>query len=141
MQHICDGTRLRFILVGRTPQFLPRPVDGSVSSQTGILSQRRESSEVPVREMWAFHTGVCVDDFLVLTRSSGVDGIAVFKSGGRLPCFASSRSLVPRHIFLCETLLYSFCFPIIVSDSPPVLYHPSTKLAKHGLCSDDGDLP
>ena len=44
MQHVCNGTGLRFVLVGGSPHFLPRPLDGSVSSQSGIVRQWRESS-------------------------------------------------------------------------------------------------
>ena len=44
MQHVCKWTDLRFVLVGRSSHFLPRPLDGSISSQPGIVGQRRESS-------------------------------------------------------------------------------------------------
>ena len=44
MHHVCDRTDLRFVLEGGTPHFLPRSVDGSVSSQSGILGQGREPS-------------------------------------------------------------------------------------------------
>ena len=141
MQHVCKRTGLRFIRIGGGPHFLPRSMDGPVSSQSGILGQRRESSQVAVRKVWAFHAWVRIDDFLMLTRSSGVDRVAALKSRGRLPCFASSWSLVSRHVFLGKTLLDGLGFPIIVSDPPSALNHPSTKLAKHGLRSDDGDLP
>ena len=91
--------------------------------------------------MWAFHTWVGIDDFLVLARSSRINRIVILKSGGGLPCFASSWSLVPSHVFLSKTLLDCFRFPIIVSNPPPVLDYPSTKLAEHGFGSDDGNLP
>lgn len=77
----------------------------------------------------------------MLAGSSSVNRIGVLKGGSGLPCFASSRSLVSGHVFLRKTLLYSLRFPIIVSDPPSVLNHPSTKLAEHGLGGDDGDLP
>ena len=77
----------------------------------------------------------------MLARSSSVNRIGVLKGGRCLPCFASSRSLVSGHVVLRKTLLYSLRFPIIISDPPSVLDHPSTELAEHGLCSDDGDLP
>ena len=77
----------------------------------------------------------------MLSRSSSVNRVVIFKSGGRLPCFASSWSLVSGHVFLRKTLLYSLRFPIVVSYPPSVLNHPSAKLAEHRLCSDDGDLP
>lgn len=141
MQHVCNGTGLRFILVGGTPHFLPRSLDGSVSSQSGILGQRRKSSQVTVRKIWTFHSWVCVDDFLMLTRSSSINRVIVLESGSRLPCFASSWSLVSGHVFLRKTLLYRLRFPVIVSYPPSVLDHPSTELAEHGFCSDDGDLP
>ena len=77
----------------------------------------------------------------MLARPSSVNRVVVFKSGGGLPCFASSWTLVSGHVFLRKTLLYSLRFPIIVSDPSSALNHPSTKLAEHRLCSDDGDLP
>ena len=140
MQHVCNRTGLRFVLIGRSPHFLPRPLDGSVSSQSRIVGQRGESSQETVRKIWAFHSWVCIYDFLVLARSSRVNRITVFQSRGRLPCFASSRSLVPSHVFLGKTLLYSLRFPIVVSNPPSVLNHPSTELAEHGLCGNDGYL-
>ena len=78
---------------------------------------------------------------MVLARSSRVNRIVALKSGCRLPCFASSWSLVPSHVFLGKTLLDGLRFPIIVSNPPSVLNHSGTKLAEHGLCSDDGNLP
>ena len=141
MQHVCDRTGLRFVLVGGSPHFLPRPLNGSVSSPPGVVGHRRDSSYITVRKIWAFHVWVCVDDFLVLARSSRVNRIVVLKGGCRLPCFASSWSLVPSHVFLGKTLLDGLRFPIIVSNPPSVLNHSSTKLAEHGLCSDDGNLP
>ena len=44
MQHVCDRTGLGFVLVGGTAHFLPRSVDGSVNSQSGILGHGRESA-------------------------------------------------------------------------------------------------
>ena len=44
MQHVCNRTGLGFVLVGGTAHFLPRSVNGSVSPQSGILSQGRESA-------------------------------------------------------------------------------------------------
>lgn len=141
MQYVRNGAGLRFVLVGGSSHFLPWPLDGSVSSQTGIVSQWGESSQVAVRNIWAFHSWVGIYDFLLLARPSRVNRIIVFKSRSRLPCFASSWPLVPSHVFLGKTLLYGLCLPIIVSDLSSVLNHPSPKLAKHGLCSDDGNLP
>ena len=141
MQHVCERTGLHFVLVGRAPNLLPRSLDSSVNSQSGILSQGRESSHITVPEIWAVHRWVRVDDFLVLARSARINGIVVLKGGSRLPCFACPWSLITSHVFLRKPLLYSLRFPVIVSDPPPVLNHPGTKLSKHGLGSDDGDLP
>lgn len=141
MQYVRNGTGLRFVLVGGSSHFLSRPLDGSVGSQTGIVGQWRESSQVAVRNIWAFHSWVCIYDLLLLARPPRVNRIIVFKSRSRLPCFTSSWSLVPSHVFLGETLLYGLRLPIIVSDLSSVFNHPSPKLAKHGLCSDDSDLP
>ena len=44
MQQVCNRTGLRFVLVGRSPHFLPRSLDCSVSSQSGVFGQGRESS-------------------------------------------------------------------------------------------------
>lgn len=76
----------------------------------------------------------------MLAGSSDVNGVVDFESRSRLPCFAGSWPLVSGHVFLGKSLLYSLRFPIIVSDPPSALYHPSTELAEHGLCGDDGDL-
>lgn len=44
MQNVCNRTGLDFVLVGGTAHFLPRSLDCSVGSQSGILGQGRESS-------------------------------------------------------------------------------------------------
>ena len=44
MQHVCNRTGLRFVLVGGSPHFLPRPLNGSVSSPPGVVGHRRDSS-------------------------------------------------------------------------------------------------
>ena len=48
MQHVCDRTGLRFILIGGTAHFLPRSLNGSVNSHSGILGQGRKSSQITV---------------------------------------------------------------------------------------------
>ena len=44
MQHVCNRAGLALVLVGGTAHFLPRSLDGSIRSQSGILGQGRKSS-------------------------------------------------------------------------------------------------
>src|SRR5690242_11109920 len=45
--------------------------------------------------------------------------------------FCCAWTLLTRCIFLCETLLASFAFPVIVSNSSSVLNEPASKLPEH----------
>lgn len=85
-----------------------------------------------MRMVRVLHSRIGVDDVLSLTICSWVDGIIrVFESCSRFPCFRSSGALVACHIFLSESLLDRFAFPIIVPNASSTFNDSGTKLTEH----------
>jgi len=78
------------------------------------------------------HSRIGVDDVLCLTVCSWVGWIVrVFQSCSSFPCFCSSGALIACHIFLGESLLDRFAFPVVVPDASSAFNDPSTELAEH----------
>lgn len=58
-----------------------------------------------------------------------------------LALLSCSRSFFSSKIILCESLLLSFRFPVIISHSPATDNDSATKLPKHAPGCDNCDLP
>ncbi len=80
---------------------------------------------------------VAIND--VLVPEGGRTHIHCLCSGG-IPCFCGSWSLLPGQVFLGESLLPCFGFPVVVTDPSTVLHHSAAELTKHGFGGHDGNL-
>lgn len=90
------------------------------------------------RNLWCVHTNrIAVHDLTVRQRGQGV---RMRLGGSSLALLSCARSLLASCILLCETLLPSLGFPVVIADAPPVGDDSAAKLAEHGPCGDNGDL-
>lgn len=59
---------------------------------------------------------------------------------GSFTAFGASRPLLSSQIIFGEALLPSLTLPVVIADPSSVNDDSTSKLAEHGLGSDDGDL-
>lgn len=126
---------LRAIHIWRTRHFLPWSWYASICLLTRVIDFDRVPwipRSLRMRVLRSVHRRSGVNDILLLPKRKWIQRVVVcFKSCSGLPCFGSSRSFIPCHILLRETLLLCFSLPVIIPYASATFDHPCTELAEH----------
>ena len=140
--------RLSAILVGRSSELLSRASNATEVGDSGIIRRHVNHAERRKRDgVDASRNGGLVD-----ARTVGIYNVGVRhgSQGSRVGagfgsrCFSllgSTRSLFSSCIFFGKALASRFGFPVIVANSSSVGNDATSKLAEHGPCCYNSDLP
>lgn len=143
VEYLCRRALLRAILVGGSRQLLSRPGHGAVLAKAGIMGRRREMDHGEWRQrrsmmapqprrqsMGHSFNGIAVDHITMTESREKSCARRCFSCGG-ISRLRGPGPFLASQVFLSETLLNRFAFPVVIPNTSSVHDHSATKLTKH----------